>query len=113
MAASKTASFSFSASKISPKEVKFMTARANRADKKSDPVVMLNAHYNEETESISVFCSDGKLRECRINRLPSKEEAAKLWTTIQKMGKVKTEVQFVSAGGFSPDRWFYGVEKAV
>jgi hypothetical protein len=99
---------SFSSTVVAAKVAAFTTTRKG-ADRMSDAVTMLDARYEEETQTIKIFSSDGKLRECRIERLPSKEHAKALWKTIQSAGKAKTPVKFVAAGGFSPDRWFYQI----
>jgi hypothetical protein len=105
--ATRTLSFS---SKVVKAQVAAFTTSRKGADRKSSPVTMLDARYEEATQSIKIFCSDGKLRECRVERLASKEVARELWTTIQKLGKAKAPVTFVAAGGFTPDRWFYTIE---
>lgn len=107
----RTATLSFASSIIAKKEVAFTTTRKG-ADRMSDAVTMLDARYEEETQTIKIFCTDGKLRECRVERLPSKDHAKALWKSIQQHGKAKTEVRFVAAGGFTPDRWFYQIVAA-
>ena len=104
----RTASFSFSSTIVAAKQAAFTTTRKG-ADRMSDAVTMLDARYEEETQTIKIFSSDGKLRECRVERLPSKDHAKALWKAIQTAGKAKTPVKFVAAGGFSPDRWFYNI----
>jgi hypothetical protein len=105
--ATRTLSFS---SKVVKAQVAAFTTSRKGADRKSSPVTMLDARYEEATQSIKVFCSDGKLRECRVERLTSKDDARALWSAIQKAGKAKAPVVFVAAGGFTPDRWFYTIE---
>ena len=91
-------------------EVKaFDTSRAGK-DRTSKAVTIEAMHYDEATKSIKVFCSDGNLRECRVNRLPSVEHGRALWRQLQAFSKAQQEVCFTSAGGFSPDKWFYTVE---
>jgi len=101
------ATFTSSIRKAAP--VNFLTSRKG-ADRKSEPTLMLDARYDEETLSINVYCADGKLRTCRLDRLPDLEACRNLWMAIQKAGKAKKPVTFVAAGGFSPDRWFYTIE---
>lgn len=95
--------------KAKTKQVAFTTVRTGD-DRVSAAVQMHTAHYDKETNSIKVFCHDGKLRECRVERLPSKAIGQKLWKDIQEAGKAKKAVQFVAAGGFNPDRWFYQIK---
>lgn len=91
-------------------EVKaFNTSRTGK-DRVSAPVKIEAMHFDQATNSIKVFCSDGNLRECRTARLPDLEVGRQLWRKLQKAGKEKQEVSFVAAGGFSPDKWFYNIE---
>ena len=87
----------------------FNTTRTGR-DRVSAKVTLQAMHFDEKSKSIKVFCSDGQLRECRVERLPSMETGRQLWRKLQEIGKNGTEVAFVAAGGFSPDKWFYTVE---
>jgi len=87
----------------------FDTSRTGK-DRVSAPVKIEAMHYDEATKSIKVFCSDGNLRECRVNRLPSVGHGRALWRKMQAFGKAQQEVCFTAAGGFSPDKWFYTVE---
>ena len=88
----------------------FDTSRTGQ-DRVSKPVTIDAMHYDQATSSIKVFCSDGNLRECRVQRLNGKEEAGRvLWKQLAAAGKAKSPVQFVAAGGFSPDKWFYQVQ---
>ena len=86
--------------------VAFDTSRTGK-DRTSKAVTIEAMHYDEATKSIKVFCSDGCLRECRVNRLPSVEHGRALWRKLQAFGKAQQEVCFTAAGGFSPDKWFY------
>ena len=87
----------------------FNTTRTGK-DRVSNSVTIQAMHYDEVTKSIKVFGSDGHLRECRVERLPGGvEQGRQLWRELQAYGKAGTSLQFVAAGGFSPDRWFYSV----
>jgi hypothetical protein len=99
----------FTASVLKAAAPAFTTSRRG-ADRKSQPVLMMDARFDETTQSINVYCADGKLRSCRLDRLPSLEAGRALWASIQKAGKAKKPVTFVAAGGFTPDRWFYAIE---
>ena len=93
-----------------PKQpVAFTTTRTGK-DRISSPSKIEAMHYDDKAKSIKVFCSDGKLRECRVERLPSIEHGRVLWRKLQELGAAKAEVTFTAAGGFSPDRWFYTAE---
>lgn len=98
----------FSSSVIAAQATTFTTSRKG-SDRKSAHVVMQDARFDEATQSINVYCDDGKLRSCRLDRLPNLEAGRALWSAIQKAGKAQTPVQFVAAGGFTPDRWFYAI----
>ena len=86
----------------------FDTSRTGK-DRMSKAVTIEAMHYDEQTKSIKVFCSDGCLRECRVSRLPSVEHGRALWRKLQAFVKAQQEVCFTAAGGFSPDKWFYSV----
>lgn len=98
----------------------FITATPNAKDKLSAPVgiEMMNFIKSQDKTligSIMVWGTDGKARECKIDRLhQNKEQAAligrALWAKCAKAGKEGTVIRFRAAGGFSPDRWFYTVE---
>ena len=87
----------------------FDTSRKGQ-DRVSAQVTIEAMHFDDTTKSIKVFCSDGNLRECRVQRLPSIEHGRVLWRKLQEIGKSKQAVSFKAAGGFSPDKWFYTVE---
>jgi len=91
-------------------EVKVFDTSRSGKDRGSAPVKIEAMHFDDSTKSIKVFCSDGNLRECRVNRLPSIEHGRQLWRNLQALGKAGKEVTFTAAGGFSPDKWFYTVE---
>lgn len=89
----------------------FNTSRTGQ-DRMSKAVTVEYMHYDEVTKSIKVVGSDGLLRECRTGRLPSIEHGRNLWKKVARAGKEKKSIQFVAAGGFSPDKWFYDIEEA-
>jgi hypothetical protein len=84
----------------------FDTSRTGQ-DRVSAAVTIEAMHFDDASKSIKVFCSDGNLRECRVNRLPSLEHGRALWRQLQAAGAAKKEINFKAAGGFSPDKWFY------
>jgi len=81
------------------------------ADKTSAPVVVSAIHFDEKIRQIQVFCSDGNVRKCNVDRLPTIETGRMLWKLLQTVGKKQTTVVFKAAGGFSPDTWFYTIEQ--
>lgn len=87
----------------------FDTSRKGQ-DRMSAAVTIEAMHFDDVSKSIKVFCSDGNLRECRVNRLPSVEHGRALWKQLQSFGKAKQAIRFTAAGGFSPDKWFYTAE---
>lgn len=99
-------SFSLSFADAAPAVKAFDTSRTGK-ERVSALVTIDAMHFDQATSSIKVFCSDGNLRECRVNRLPSVEHGRVLWRQLQAAGKAKQEVSFKAAGGFSPDKWFY------
>lgn len=101
--------FAMNQTKEAPASKSFNTVRTG-ADRISNSVTIQAMHFDENTRSIKVFGSDGNLRECRVERLPGGlEQGRQLWRQLQAHGKAGTDLQFVAAGGFSPDRWFYAV----
>jgi hypothetical protein len=87
----------------------FNTTRTG-TDKRSAPVLLEAMHFDKKTQSIKAFCSDGNLRECRVERLPSIEAGRALWRQLADMGNKKEPITFIAAGGFSADKWFYTAE---
>ena len=117
MAAMKSVSFipSFVSFATAPKveqPVKVFNTSRTGQDRMSKAVTVEYMHYDEMTKSIKVVGSDGALRECRTERLPSLDHGRALWKKVAQAGKEKKSIQFVAAGGFSPDKWFYDIEEA-
>jgi hypothetical protein len=107
-----TQTFSFPVSMTGPSTTTRFTTKRTGIDRTSAPVTISAIHYDEANKAIRVFGSDGNLRTCLVSRLASIEDGRALWTRLQSAGKAHTEVQFVAAGGFSPDRWFYDITTA-
>ena len=85
----------------------FRVRTANLPDRMSE-VVKINAmHFDKSTREIRVFCDDGRTRKCKVDRLPSLDAGRTLWKYLEKVGTEQSETRFISAGGFSPDVWFY------
>jgi hypothetical protein len=107
-----TQTFSFPVSMAGPVATTRFTTKRTGADRYSANVTIQAIHYDEAAKAIRVFGSDGMLRTCLINRLASIEDGRALWKALQQAGKEQTEVCFIAAGGFSPDRWFYDIVEA-
>jgi hypothetical protein len=90
----------------------FRTTRTG-ADRLSDDVQLMAVHFDDKARCIRAMGSDGKLRQCNIDRLPSLDDARQLWKRLQTAGQAGVYVKFIAAGGFSPDRWFYTIEESV
>jgi hypothetical protein len=79
-------------------------------DRMSDPVVLKAIHFDQKTREIRAFGSDGMTRKCKVDRLPSLEEGRALFRKLQELGKAQKKFQFIAAGGYSPNVWFYTVK---
>ena len=111
-ASSNFASFNISGfGPSSPLSKSFKTTR-NGADRRSGPVKMAAAHWDEKNRHINVFGEDGHLRVCKVDRLESIEKARMLWKDINEAGRNGVTIRFVAAGGFDPNKWFYTFEIA-
>jgi hypothetical protein len=84
--------------------------RKQVADQVSQPTLMVSLVYVEALREIRVMGADGHTRKCKIDRLPSIDDARALMRRLKKLGTEKKPVQFVAAGGFSPNVWFYTVK---
>jgi len=89
--------------------VSFRVARPSAAVRSSSAVRVLSLSHAPGAGggSLSVACSDGVSRVCRLDRLPSLEVGRALWRRLQAAGSAGSLVSFSAAGGFSPDRWFF------
>lgn len=88
----------------------FTVKRTNVADKKSGVTKALAMHFDEETRSIKVLCQDGKLRECKVDRLTDINAGRQMFMDLKTYIEKGQMVKFVAAGGFDPNKWFYTVE---
>jgi len=91
----------------------FRVRTAGRPDRVSAPVTIKAIHFDEAAREIKAFGSDGKVRRCKVDRLPSLETGRALWKELQLLGKQQIPLTFIAAGGFSPDVWFYDVSAAA
>ena len=79
-------------------------------DRSSKPVKLVGLSYDKATKEIKAVGSDSKIRICKVNRLTNIEDGRQLWKDLVQYGNDGMTFQFVSAGGFSPDSWFYKIE---
>lgn len=79
-------------------------------DRFSKPVKLVGLSYDKATKEIKAVGSDNKIRVCKVARLESVEMGRQLWKDLVQYGNDGMTFQFCSAGGFSPDSWFYKIE---
>jgi hypothetical protein len=106
----KTTKAALNGEMITEKPVAQFRTRYQAEDRVSASVKIVAMHFDEKLRQIRVIGSDTKIRKCNVDRLPSVEVGRELWKMLAKAGKEQKEVQFVAAGGFSPDVWFYTVK---
>jgi len=95
--------------KISAPVFSFATKR-EVADRLSGATTIKAIHFDQEARSIKAFCADGFTRECKVDRLSNIEAGRALWVMLSEATKNETSIQFVVAGGFSADKWFYNAK---
>jgi len=88
----------------------FTTNNPTMEDRMSQPTVIVELKFNEITRSIEATCSDRRLRQVRIDRLPSDRAIQLLTQALQVAMDTKQEVQFIAAGGADPSVWFYNIK---
>jgi hypothetical protein len=86
----------------------FTTKTFKLADRVSAVVTLQAVSFNRATRIINAFSSDGRVRQCKVDRMESLIAARLLW--VQLKGSVGCEVRFIAAGGFNPNSWFYHYE---
>ena len=79
-------------------------------DRLSKPVKLVGLSYDKATKEIKAVGDDSKIRVCKVARLANIEDGRQLWADLVKYGNEGQTFQFCSAGGFSPDTWFYRIE---
>ena len=79
-------------------------------DRLSKPVKLVGLSYDKATKEIKAIGDDNKIRICKIARLANIEDGRQLWKDLVQYGNDGMTFQFVSAGGFSPDSWFYRID---
>jgi len=93
-----------------PAKVPFVTARPGQT-RLSEVVKLKGLHYDENRREIRAFGSDGKLRVCQVARLTGEAEQARvLWKKLSEAGRGKKDIQFMAAGGFNPNQWFFDIK---
>jgi len=91
-------------------KVPFVTARPGQT-RLSEVVKLKGLHYDENRREIRAFGSDGKLRVCQVARLTGEAEQARvLWKKLSEAGRGKKDIQFMAAGGFNPNQWFFDIK---
>jgi hypothetical protein len=99
---------------VGPKaNVKFSTNNPLGEDRKSQPVTLIELSYNENTRSIEATGSDGRKRQCRIDRITDTSDLEKLTKQLQKAYDKQARICFVAAGGNDPNVWFYTIVQSV
>jgi len=97
----------------STKAVPFSTSTPNADIKKSEATTIVSIHYNATTREIRAVGDDGNVRICKVDRLPSIEHGRTLWKILVGAKNEGTIIQFMAAGGFNPNRWFYDIAHAI
>jgi hypothetical protein len=101
-------------SKFTKTAVKFVTNSPTSLDNKSGVVVITSQPtFNTFTQSLEVTSSDGRMRQCRYERLISQEQADALDDAIQTAFDKQIAIRFIAAGGANANVWFYAIERAV
>jgi len=93
-------------------DVVFATATPSAEVKKSKATLIMSIHYNDTTREIRAVGADGNVRVCKVDRLQSIEHGRTLWKILVGAKNEGTPIQFMAAGGFNPDRWFYDIAHA-
>lgn len=89
----------------------FTVTNEKAAVRLSDPMQIVAVHYDELTREIRVVGEDANVRVCKIERLKGGlDQARKLWVDLIEAKNSTREIQFMAAGGFSPDKWFYDIK---
>ena len=93
--------------------VKFSTNNPLGEDRKSLPVTIVELSFNEVTRSIEATGSDGRKRQCRIDRITNEADLKALTKRLQTVYDKETRISFVAAGGNDPNVWFYTVVDSI
>lgn len=95
---------------VTPQQV-FSVTNTKAAVRYSEAMQIVALHYDEASREIRCVGEDGNVRTCKIARMDI-NAARELWVNLKEIKNSSSEIQFMAAGGFSPDKWFYDV-KAV
>jgi hypothetical protein len=90
-------------------ETKFSTNNPFGRDRESDVTQIRTLEFNEETRTIEVMCTDGRKRQCRIDRFNNDKLLQQLTQDLQVAYDTEADVVFVAAGGNDPNVWFYTI----
>lgn len=90
-------------------ETKFSTNNPTGRDRESDVVQIVDLFFNQNTRSIEATGSDGRKRNCRIDRFSSDKDLKELSKNLQDAYNKELGVVFVAAGGNDPNVWFYNI----
>ena len=88
----------------------FSTSNPLADDRISHPVRIIEIGYNETTRTIEAIGSDGRKRQCRIDRISNTEDLRQLTKELQAAYDNEEKIRFVAAGGNNPDIWFYKIQ---
>jgi hypothetical protein len=67
-------------------------------------------YFDKANREIIALCSDTATRKCKIDRLADRASQVMLWKSISNAVAKKQNVVFLSAGGFSANKWFFDFE---
>ncbi len=95
--------------KVAVPQSVFSVTNTKAAIKYSEPMQIVALHYDEATKEIRAVGEDTNVRVCKIARMDI-NHARELWTNLKEIKNSAREIQFMAAGGFSPDKWFYDVK---
>ena len=87
----------------------FVTRSPLEDDRLSGEVRINFLEYDEPTRTIVAIGTDGRKRQCRIDNFENTEVLRELTRKLQLAYDENQLVQFIAAGGNSPDIWFYDI----
>jgi len=88
----------------------FSTNNPFADDRASHAVKIIDLSFNELTRTIEATGSDGRKRQCRIDRITNTEDLRQLTRELQAAYDNDETIRFVAAGGNNPDIWFYKIQ---
>jgi len=87
----------------------FSVTNTTAATRYSAPMQIVAVHYNQETQEMRVVGEDTNVRVCKVARMDI-NMARELWKKVVEAKNSTREVQFMAAGGFDPNRWFFDIK---